>query len=213
MSCVPADQALAAAALRANVSAADDSSNNGGPESGGGGDAAGALPGAYPHCDREKLLPCFLTFADYDVPLQDFSNMRCFPVLRKPAAVAAADCGLGDAFVMEDDQELRETYEWSFPPSYYQFHDCHCMAGYRDVWTRNHTMLTCEPASKGSALPPWTWVLVALGVAIALLAGAIVMVGSKWMLFRSKWAREVSGGPAAPWEGLGAGRTDERKAG
>jgi hypothetical protein len=42
-----------------------------------------------------------------------------------------------------------------------------------------------------SALPPWTWVLVALGAVLLLTAIGLLVLGSRWALFRVRWLREA----------------------
>ncbi len=173
MSCVPGDLIAAAAKLRAAAPS-----------------WAAEAPGWYPRCDDAEILPCFLAFADYDTPRSDFSNMRCFPVNRKPAALVERDCPGGQAVPLDAaDDEASQV--WELSPSYYQFRGCKCLAGYREVWSRNDTHLQCELVPRSAALPAWAYVFVALGVVLALLAAAIALVGSRWVLFRSRWAREM----------------------
>jgi hypothetical protein len=174
MSCVPAPLALAAAEALQEA----------------GLDSSADHPGAHPRCAPDALLPCFLTFADYDSPRSDFSNMRCYPVQRKPAAAAARDCPGGSAPQLDDAADPG-TQLWDLSPAYYQFRNCRCLPGFYERWSNNDTQLTCEAVARGAMLPAWTWVLVALGVVLALLAGAIALLGSRWVLFRSRWAREM----------------------
>lgn len=64
------DQALAASELRAAAA---------------NGSARATEAGMWPRCAGDNPLPCFLMFASYDIPRSDASNMRCYPVVRKPA--------------------------------------------------------------------------------------------------------------------------------
>ena len=180
MSCVPGELALAAV-----DDAPDGGEGNGGKGAGGGG------LGWYPRCEAGQLLPCFLQFADYDIPRSDASNMRCFPVVRKPPALVLADCDGAAAGGALDDAVDIASQSWELSPSYYQYSGCRCLSGFSEIWSRNGTRLRCVVQSRGAALPPWAWVFVALGVVLALLAAAIALVGSRWVLFRSRWAREA----------------------
>jgi hypothetical protein len=175
LSCVPGDLAVAAGEVAAAARARG---------------ALGEVEGMYPRCEPDALLPCFLTFADYDAPRSDFSNMRCYPLQRKSNAEAAHDCPGGGASQLDDAADPG-TQLWELSPSYYQFQNCRCLPGFNERWSRNRTLLTCEPIPKSAVLPAWMWVLVALGVVLALLAGAIALLGSRWVLFRSRWAREM----------------------
>jgi hypothetical protein len=172
MSCVPPGAAAEAYAARAAAA-------------GGGGGG-----GWWPRCTDGQLLPCFLQFGPYDVPRGDSSNMRCAPVERKPPGVAERDCRTGTAFTLLDNADEVGLQQWDVPPSYFQYRGCTCLAGYQETWTRNRTRLSCD-AARAAPLPPWTWVLVALGAVLALLAVSIAMLGSRLLLFRSRWAREI----------------------
>ena len=77
---------------------------------------------------------------------------------------------------------------WPFFPSILQ--GCHCLPGFKANWSADGTVLRCVVDST-SALPPWMWVLVALGGVLLLMAGALLVLGSKWALFRVRWLREV----------------------
>jgi hypothetical protein len=181
MSCVPAKEVVAAkrareAALNASLAGAT---------------GAAAAGGWWPKCNPEKRLPCFLEFAEYDIPRSDSSNMRCFPVRRKPQAEAQVDCRTGSAFGLLDDAVQAEQQQWDLSPSYYQYANCRCLSGFREVWTRNGTHLACEANPKSQPLPPWAWVFVALGAVLAVLAAAILSLGSRLVLFRTRWAREM----------------------
>lgn len=90
--------------------------------------------GATTRCSRDQLLPCFLRFADYAVPREDSSNMKCKPILRKPLAQAQQDCaGSGPQQLGEQASNIPEkptdrlTAQWDLDPSYYQYQTCECL--------------------------------------------------------------------------------------
>jgi hypothetical protein len=85
-------------------------------------------------CTRDQLLPCFLKFADYAVPREDSSNMKCQPIMRKPVEQAQQDCaGSGPQQLGEQATNIparptdRMTARWDIDPSYYQYQTCECL--------------------------------------------------------------------------------------
>lgn len=171
MSCVPGDLALAEAL-------ADAAAN-------------GTVRNNYHRCTDNETLPCFLEFEAYDVPRGDESHLRCRPIKRKPAHVVAQVCpNATGSLLVEEGSAEDVSQQWDLPPAYYQFRGCACLEGFVAEWTRGDTHLTCKPARSG-AVPPWTWAVVALGAVGLLLAGALLCVGSRWVLFKSRWLREA----------------------
>jgi hypothetical protein len=86
-------------------------------------------------CDKDQLLPCFLTFTDYMLPRDDNSNMRCKIILRKPTQQAQRDCRDGEgpqqlggqAADIPDVSTDRTMARWEVDPAYYQFQACECL--------------------------------------------------------------------------------------
>jgi hypothetical protein len=140
-------------------------------------------------CPPGQQLPCFLEFEPFDVPRSDESRMACLPLKRRtlddmraacpPAALPAQDAG-PDALGQQ----------WDLPPSYYQYQGCRCLSGFRGEWTEDGTVLSCYKDDR-VPLPAWTWALVALGGVLLVFAGALLMLGSRWALFRVRWLREA----------------------
>lgn len=146
-------------------------------------------------CPEDELLPCFLQFEAYDVPRSDESHMRCRPIKRKASDQIAEDC---PAATLGEDSEAADIarnpdhdgQRWELSPSYFQYHGCNCLGGFLSVRTLNETHLECVPERK-TGLPPWAWVLIAVGSVAALMLAALALLGSRWKLLRSKWLREV----------------------
>jgi hypothetical protein len=179
MSCVPSHVALAARQAGASGS-----------------------PVVPSRCPSSALLPCFLEFEPYDAPRSDNSHLRCRPLRRKSPEAAAASCSPAiQALLQEQEQaaaaggadggELRGemSEQWELPPAYYQYQGCACLHGYREQWGEGGTVLVCVPDR--SLLEPWAWVLVALGGVLFLFMCALVLVASRWVLFRSRWLRDA----------------------
>jgi hypothetical protein len=173
MSCVPNEIAikLAAAAAATNQS-------GGSPE-----------PPPPPRCAEGELLPCFLEFSKYTVPRSDDSRMACRPIARRSADAVASSCPSGVLSSEADASAEVLQSQWDIPPSYYQYQGCHCLTGWRPEWSRGGTVLRCK--ADQTVLPPWMWVLVALGAVLGLLAASLMVLGSRWALFKSRWVREA----------------------
>lgn len=167
MSCVPQDVAEAAEAER----------------------AAGRNPGVF-KCPEKGLLPCFLDFESYTIPLSDNSRMSCRPIRRRAMDEVMATCPPAALLSAPDKAEEVLAAQWDLPPAYYQYQGCACLEGWLPVWSLNGTRLECVQDSRVS-LPAWTWVLVALGAALVLLAGSLLLLSSRLLLFRSRWLREA----------------------
>ncbi|KAI8463865.1 MAG: nucleotide cyclase [Monoraphidium minutum] len=170
MSCVPPDEAAAALEARSE-----------------------GRPLDYTYrCDASDpraLLPCFLEFQEYEVPLSDSSHMRCRPVRRKPQDAVRRDCP--EALELFEEGERDPAAEqWGIAPAYYQFQGCTCLQGYTPAWRVNGTVLICE-AEVPRGRPGWEWALVALGVVGVALLAALLLLGSRWQVFRSRWMREA----------------------
>lgn len=180
LSCVPGDVALAQQrAAEANAAAL-----RRGRAGGAGGE------GRYYRCGDGEHLPCFLDFAPYYVPRSDASGMACRPVVRRRPRDAPPGC----APPAGGEQAPRDAppEHWDLPPAYFQYYACQCLEGYIGTWSRNHTVLACDPKPRGAGgLPAWAWALVALAGALALLAAALALLGSRVSNLRSRWVREA----------------------
>jgi hypothetical protein len=157
-------------------------------EAEGNGTAAAAAAGY--RCAAGALLPCFLMFEDYTVPLSDESKMACRPIKRAPQGRIADECPPAALVSAPDRSEDVLAAQWDLPPAYYQYQGCVCLEGYVERWSRDGTMMQCAPDDR-SALPVWTWVLVGVGAALLLLAASLVLLSSRLLLFRSRWLREA----------------------
>jgi hypothetical protein len=93
------------------------------------------------------------------------------------------------------------------PPPPRLLQGCKCLAGYRASWSADGTQLTCV-RDAAAALPPWTWVLLALGGALLLTTAGMLFLGSRWALLRLHWMREAElrrkRGLGPPTEGAAA---------
>jgi hypothetical protein len=165
MGCAPNDVAVEAARLRAER----------------------RTPPPY-KCTEADLLPCFLEFERYTVPRSDDSRMACRPVRRKPADVASKDCP--PAWLpAEPDLTLQALApQWGLPPSYYQYQGCVCLEGYDERWSQDGTVLRCFERHE---LPAWTWALVGVGAALAVLTLSLLLLGRRLILFQRRWLREL----------------------
>ena len=144
-------------------------------------------------CAAEELLPCFLRFEDYSVPRSDSSHMTCRMISRRPAEELGSFCppavlpeegapAAGDALYGQ---------VWDLPPSYYQYQGCSCLAGWHADWSADGTVLRCVQDTATAALPAWMWLLVALGAVLMLLALSLLVLGSRWALFKARWLRDA----------------------
>jgi hypothetical protein len=155
--------------------------------------AADQKAGAAAHrCGERAVLPCFLDFAPYDVPLSDDSSMRCRPIRRVPLARTAAACPAvaleGDSNSVLEPGEGVAGDRWQLGLDYFQFRGCSCLAGSTPQWSRGGTRLQCVPAA---GIPAWGWVLVAVAAMLTVLGAAALALGSRWELMRSRWLREA----------------------
>jgi len=141
-------------------------------------------------CPKGDVLPCFLEFAPYEIPRSDDSHMLCRPVRRKQVDAVVESCPAAAAPANTDPSGDVLESQWDLPPSYYQFQNCRCLSGYQPVWSKDGTALRCI-LDKRAALPPWMWVFVALGASLVLLAVSLLVLGSRWALFKSRWVREA----------------------
>eukprot|EP00775_Hariotina_reticulata_P011159 gene11159-11309_t len=81
---------------------------------------------------------------------------------------------------------------WFVDPSYYQYQGCQCLAGYKEEWQVNQTVLVCVPETP-KRLPDWV-VPVAVAMSVVgmfLVVAAALLVWFRMALrLRSKWQRE-----------------------
>jgi hypothetical protein len=165
MSCVPAELAEAHAAERAK----------------------GREPPPY-RCAGENVLPCFLEFAGYTIPLSDNSKMSCRPIRKLSPDRIITVCPPAALYLLPDPSLEVLAAQWDLSPSYYQYQGCVCLEGHKAVWSRDGTVMRCEYTRTLSAS---MWVLVGLGAAIALLALSLLLLSRRLLLFRSRWLREA----------------------
>ncbi|KAI8472451.1 MAG: hypothetical protein J3K34DRAFT_519781 [Monoraphidium minutum] len=167
MSCEPQEVVEAAAAARAR----------------------GDAPPVY-KCAARDLLPCFLEFEGYTIPLSDNSKMSCRPIRRRSAAQVVASCPPAALAEEPVDSDGVLAAQWDLPPAYYQFQGCTCLEGWASEWSADGTRLECVRDGR-AALPAWTWALVALGAALVLVAGSLLLLSSRLLLFQRRWLREA----------------------